>query len=200
MTIMLQINGLKSRISLITKRFKLPERLKGGMIENSINYLRNVGNDYKHVYLETLQDIRKRPLKASIIGTILISGGYCIQHNPSFDDFQMELIDSNNRLSRVPSTIRNEKSCQYVHRLFRMNDKQILRYQSFGLFSIIYISDQSIDNCLFKYQCRYIKPEWRTFFTERFVDIGFVDRFHYLDYKMNDYDVNHKEFEQKLIE
>ncbi|XP_075589600.1 uncharacterized protein LOC124496283 [Dermatophagoides farinae] len=176
MSIMLRITNFTSKMSLITKRYRnftlLPERLKGGIIENSINYLRNVGNDYKNVYLETIQDIRKRPLKASIIGAILISGGYCIQHNPSFDDFQTQLIDSNNRLSRVPQSIRNQTSCQYVHRLFRMNDKQLLRHQSF---------------------------EWRTTLSQRIIDIGFIDRFHFLYHKMNDYDVNHKEFD-KLIE
>ncbi|KAH7640770.1 hypothetical protein HUG17_8239 [Dermatophagoides farinae] len=203
MSIMLRITNFTSKMSLITKRYRnftlLPERLKGGIIENSINYLRNVGNDYKNVYLETIQDIRKRPLKASIIGAILISGGYCIQHNPSFDDFQTQLIDSNNRLSRVPQSIRNQTSCQYVHRLFRMNDKQLLRHQSFGLFSIIYISNHSSGNSLFQYQCKYLKPEWRTTISQRIIDIGFIDRFHFLYHKMNDYDVNHKEFD-KLIE
>ncbi|OTF79340.1 hypothetical protein BLA29_005466 [Euroglyphus maynei] len=155
---MLRLTRVKSKLSL---NFRLPERLKGGIIENSINYLRNVGNDYKNVYLETLQDIRKRPLKATIIGSILLSGGYCIVHNPTFDDFQMQLIDSNNCISRVPQSICNQKSRQYVHHLFCMNNKQILRYQSF---------------------------EWRTFFTERIIDVGFLGRFHYLEHKMKDYD------------
>lgn len=168
----------------------LPKRLRGGFIENSFNYVQNVYLDYKTVYFDTIQDIRQRPFRASLIGGFLASIFYSMKHNPTYDDFQIQLIKSNNKLSRVPESIRNRSSCDYIHEIFQKNNKQLLRHRSFGIFSVVYSADYSISNDLFQFQCKYLKPSWKDTITERLVDIGFLDTFWYMNYKMIDYDIS----------
>lgn len=171
----------------------LPKRLRGGFIENSLNYVQNVYLDYKTVYFDTIKDIQQRPFRASLIVGCLTSILYSMKHNPTYDDFQIQLINSNNQLSRVPESIRNRSSCDYIHELFQKNNKQLLRHRSFGVFSVIYTADYSTSNDLFQAQCKYLKPSWKDTLLEHLVDIGFLDRFWYMNYKMIDYDIKEEE-------
>ncbi|KPM11196.1 hypothetical protein QR98_0097660 [Sarcoptes scabiei] len=164
--------------------FKIPKKFTGSLIQNSINYLRNVFLDYKSVYLETVKDIKDRPFKASVIFGIISGGFYCIYDNPDEEEYQVNLIDANNRISRVADAIRNKKSCFYVHEIFQLHNQHLLRYQSFEF---------PPELQLYQTQCRYLRPRWRIDFNN-FIDIGFLGQYWLIENKMKEYDINEDEW------
>ena len=92
------LKAIRTPITLVTTRLskiELPQRLRGGAIENAVKYLRNVYRDYESVVLETRQDIRDRPLRAAVIGSILAGLGYLMKHNPNEEDFVGQLTELN---------------------------------------------------------------------------------------------------------
>lgn len=184
------INSIKTKLSNV----QLPKRLRGGMIENSLSYLKNVFNDYKMVYLDTIQDIRDRPVRAGVIGYILLSSAYLMKHNPNENDYVDQLIDSSNKLSRVPETTRKNVSYEYLRQIYDYNNQKVLRYQSFGLFTVVYRVNYGPELDLYQAQCNYLKPSWRTLFTERIIDVGILNRFHWMEHMLQDYDINDEEF------
>ena len=181
--------SLKSVLTKLPK-FELPQRLRGGAIEKSATYLHNIYLDYKAVFMETRQDIRNRPLRSTIIGGILVGLGYLMRHNPSEDDFLMQLVQCNNKLLRVQESSRNPTSYQHIEQLATLNDQKILRHQSLGFFSVIYRADFSRENDLYMAQCKFLRPSLKSYFTERIVDVGILDEFQLMKNKMIDYDVS----------
>lgn len=159
-----------------------------------VNYLRHVKNDYKSVAIDTRNDIRARPFRATLIGSCLVAAAYCARRNPTRDDFVDQLIDSNNRLSRVTSTTLNANSYEHIHSLFTLHNQKLLRYQSLGLFSVIYRADETEGVDLFEANCKYLRPTFRSYFTSRIVDIGFLGQFQRMRRQMIDYDVNEAEW------
>src|ERR1700690_3782746 len=92
------LNGLRGRLSSASLP-ALPERLRGGSIERSVEYLKNVKNDYKQVFVDTTHECRDRPLKACIYGSIVSFLGYCLATNPDERDLRQQLLDCQNLLS-----------------------------------------------------------------------------------------------------
>lgn len=179
-----------SRLSNI----QLPQRLRGGMIEKGLTYWKNIFIDYKMVFEETIQDMRNRPVRASIIGAILVSMGYAAKHNPKESDYVDQLIETNNKLARVPEVLRRKPAYEYIDGVLDLYDKGFLRHQSLGLFSVIYVANYNRGNELFQAQCDYLKPSWRSYITERIVDVGFLDQFHWMQRQMVDYDISETEY------
>jgi len=192
------ISGIKSAQNRLSS-LSLPSRYRGGRIERSVDYLQLVYNDYKQVLIDTRNEARDRPLKASIIGSFLSLMAYCALKNPNEDDFRQQLIDSQNNLSTVPKSITRRTSCDHVLELSQLCNEKLVRYQSFGFFSILYLIDCSPNCCLFSNQCQYLKPKLKSYFFDRFIDIGFVGKFRFLDYYMIDYDINQNEWIDKQI-
>ena len=179
-------------------KFKLPERLRGGMIENATNYIRNVYLDYRSVFLDTCQDARDRPLRAGIIGSSLLGLLYLGKHNPSEENFVEQMIEYNNNISRVPESILNKRSSRHIDEVFTLFDQKLLRHQSLGIFSVIYRVDHAPDTDLFMAQCKYIRPTWKSYLTERIVDVGILDIYQWMRYNMIDYDVNTNEWDDQI--
>lgn len=194
---MFKLVQYRNHVKTISAKMTLPERLRGGNIENMVNYVKNVCFDYKSVYLDTKQDVRDRPLKAFLVGLGLLFSGYSIKHNPNYDSFESQLVDYNNQLSRVPSPILNDVSSEHISTVFMLHNQRVLRLQSFGLFSILYRDDHSFGADVYFAQCDYLKPTWKSYFTSRIVDIGFLDTFWIMRHKMKDYDIRQEEWTSK---
>ena len=185
------IRGFGRRLSEIS----LPDKLRGGSIERSVEYLKQVAIDYKQVVIDTVQECRNRPLKASAYGSLLGFVGYCMATNPNEHDLREQLLESQNNLSSVPPTLQNRNSCEYVLTLSELKNQKLLNYQSFGLFSVLYLTDWPKECCLYLNQCQYLRPKFISY-VDRIVDIGFVNKFRLLDTRMTDYDVNDNEWQQ----
>jgi hypothetical protein len=189
------LNNLKS-VRNLRPSLSLPDRYRGGRIERTVDYLKLVFNDYKQVLTDVRNDARDRPLKASIIGSVIGLLGYCVARNPDECDLRQQLIDSQNNLSTVPKSIINRSSCDHVLELSQLLNEKLVSYQSLGLFSVIYLRDCSPNCCLFYNQCQYLRPKLKSYLWERILDIGFVGKFRVLDNKMIDYDINYNEWTQ----
>ena len=190
------VNGIKTfgqRLSSIT----LPERLRGGSIEKGVEYLKQVIIDYKQVFIDTRQECRDRPLKASVYGSAIALVVYCMATNPDERDFRQQLIESQNNLSSVPKPLQNRNSSDFVLSMTELKNQKLLNYQSLGLFSVLYLSDWPKRCDLFVNHCQYISPKISSYFFDRIIDIGFVNKFRLLDINMTDYDVNDNEWQTK---
>ena len=194
----------RSIMSALLKRFKtltnrlssisLPKRLRGGSIERSLDYLKQVKDDYKQVLIDTRNECRDRPLKASAYGSVLAFVGYCMATNPDENDFRHQLIESHNNLCSVPKNLQNPTSCDFLLTISDLQNQKVLNYQSLGLFSVIYVTDWPKHCALFQNNCKYLKPKISSYFYDRILDIGFIKKFRILDNKMIDYDVNDQLF------
>lgn len=169
---------------------RLPDRLKGGVIESAVKYLRNVAHDYKSVYLETRQDMRDRPLRATVIGSALLGLAYLAHHNPTEEEFIGQLVTANNQLARVPPPLRNPVAYGHVYEVAKLQDERLLRHQSLGFLSVIYREDNSPETANFAAQCKYLRPSFRSYLTERIVDVGVLGQYRMLKHRMTDYDVS----------
>jgi hypothetical protein len=189
------LNNLKS-VRNLRPSLSLADRYRGGRIERAVDYLKLVFNDYKQVLTDARNDARDRPLRASIIGSIIGLLGYCVARNPDEWDFRQQLIESQNNLSTVPKSTINRSSCDHVLELSQLLNEKLVSYQSLGLFSVLYLRDFSPNCCLFYNQCQYLRPKLYTYLWQRILDIGFVGKFRVLDNKMIDYDINYNEWTQ----
>lgn len=187
------LRAVKSPIkSLVSKlpQPKLPDRLKGGLIEGGVKYLGNVAHDYKSVYLDTRQDMRNRPLRATVIGGVLLTLGYLMRTNPGEEEFIGQLVTSNNALARVPENLRNPDAYEQVYEVAKLRDEKLLRHQSLGFFSLIYREDNPPETSNFSAQCKYLRPSFKSYLTERIVDVGILNEYRLLKHKMIDYDIS----------
>jgi len=151
-----------------------------------------VALDYKFAALDTLADIKARPAKA-IFYLSLCSGGYIAYRTvPSEKDYHAGIVEASNDLLLVADSIKNKNSDAYVQKCLYYECKGLLRYQHFGLFSLVYYSEQDINNKSYIATCKYSNPRW-TEFHKYIVDIGFVNTWWKLQWEMVDFDID---FEQ----
>ncbi|XP_054163010.1 uncharacterized protein LOC128960879 [Oppia nitens] len=173
----------------------LPEKLRGGSIERGMEYLKNVVNDYKQVMIDTKDECRHRPLKASVYVSLMSAFGYCMATNPNEKDLTQQLVECHNLLSAVPKSITNTNSCDFVLYLNQLVNEKLLIHQSFGFFSVLYLSDYPEDCCLYENQCPYLRSTIKSYIFDRIVDIGLIGKYRLLDTKMIDYDINPLEWQ-----
>jgi len=62
--------------------YKLPDKYKDTWVDRLVSYWQNLVRDYKEAGLDTLRDIRARPLRASVYGGLLTSAYLCAKRNP----------------------------------------------------------------------------------------------------------------------
>lgn len=170
---------------------------KKTMIENWIQYWKNVYRDYKSVAVDVVNDMKNNPGKSSLKLLGLGSLGFCAYINPTENDYINELLENQLRLVMVPESIRNKRSEEYIHNVQTFQNSSVLRYQSFGIFSIVYNGEYAQALEVYKKQCDYLHPSYLTFFKEKVVDIGFLNYWYFLNKAMEDYDVNPDEWVDK---
>lgn len=160
-------------------------------------FWKNLFNDYKDVAVETFQESKAKPVKASFY--LSLTGGllYTCFTNPSENSYFAELTKYDTDMSFVSEAIRNPYAVKYMHSLLKQKMQGELHYQDFELFSIIWKYDASQKVGIYEAKCKYLKPLWSEF-RERFVDIGFCGKWWMLDRRMTDYDVNPNEWDEEL--
>uniref|UniRef100_A0A8D9BVY4 Uncharacterized protein C19orf52 n=1 Tax=Cacopsylla melanoneura TaxID=428564 RepID=A0A8D9BVY4_9HEMI len=170
---------------------------KKTMIGNWIQYWKNVYRDYKGVAVDCVSQMKTNPGKSSLKLAALGFLGYCAWVNPEEDNYFNELLVNHLRLVMVPDSIRSKSSGEYIQNLENLHSLNLLRHQSFGVFSIIYNDEYSQALEVYKKQCDYLHPSYLTFIKERIVDVGFLDHWYFLNKAMTDYDINPDEWVQK---
>lgn len=173
-------------LSSSSPKIKLKERL--------ITFYTAMWRDYRDVFQEAYKESKEKPMKASFYFILLGGMGYLIWSNPDERDFDETYFQNRTKLSLVGQRIRNPTSEEFTVLIGKLKIKRELRYQSFGLFSVVWKHDNSPDVGIYEATCKYLKPLFREA-RERVIDIGFGNRWWMFEERMKDYDVNEREWE-----
>jgi len=174
----------------------VPEK-KRTFAENFVRYWKNIAHDYKDVCVETYKEAKEKPKKATIYLIILGLLGYLLKTNPSERHFNERVITDRLELDLVGMPIRSVKAEKHIRSLAKLQCSGQVRYQSFGFFSVIWKHDIDKRLGIFDSQCSYLRP-LLTEIPERVVDIGFANRWWVSKQNMIDFDINEKEWEEKI--
>jgi len=151
-----------------------------------------VAMDYKFAAEDTLTDIKQKPFKAIFYLSLCGGGYYAYTTVPSEKDYHAGIIEASNDLLLVSDRVKSKTADDYVQKNLYYECKGLLRYQHLGLFSLVYYSEQDINNKSFIATCKYSNPRW-TEFHKYIVDIGFVNIWWRLQWEMVDFDINFQE-------
>ncbi|KAI5703912.1 hypothetical protein M8J76_001385 [Diaphorina citri] len=159
-----------------------------------IQYWKNVYRDYKTVFMDIGTQMKENPGKSSLKILGLSSLGYCTWANPDADNYFTQVLENHLRLVMVPNSIRNASSEKYIHTLETYHNLNLLRHQTFGIFSIVFKEDFSDHLEVYKKQCDYLHPSYLAYLKERIVDVGFLNHWYFMAKAMENYDVNPEEW------
>lgn len=165
-------------------------KIKGTFIEKSVIYLKNVLNDYKEVANGVRQNAKEKPLKAAFIlcGMGLI--GYSLKHNPDDQSFRAKFIECFNDVSMIPPENVNPLAAEHCKLIQKCYNRNLIRYNSFGIFSIIWIDRYSNQCNTFESNCSYLKIPFQNI-PHHIIDVGFWNIWWVISRNMLDYDVNY---------
>ena len=146
---------------------------------------------------ETLQDMKARPIKSSIYLTLLGTSGYLFKTNPSELDYRVKLIDYSHDLLMLGQAIRNPDSDSHVQRMLRYYNTGQMRRFSFGVCSVMWVDNFDKDVDMFEAHAGPLKVGWLEW-KDRFVDVGYNGKWHWLTEAMEDYDINPNEWHDDI--
>lgn len=179
------INNINTKLNSI----EMPERFKGTVVERMLIYWKSLMTDYREVFVGVGNQIKEKPIRASIYGALAGSAVYCYKRNPSERDFINHVRLHNSNMVLVSEICQNPISSQYIIFLERCYNEGIVRRLNLGIFSLLWIDNFDKSVCLYKATCEYTKPELTTWH-QRVVDVGFLNKWWKLEEKMIDYDIN----------
>ncbi|XP_044756218.1 mitochondrial import inner membrane translocase subunit Tim29 [Coccinella septempunctata] len=181
-------------MSFIAKRVIDPaviqQKIKGTIVEKWMFYWKSVMRDYKDVVIGLKEEAKQKPKKAVAVITGFTFLGICAKTNPDLKSFRAKHIQSVVDISLVSSTVANPTSLNHLKYLEKCFNASLIRHQSFGLFSLIWV-DTSSDKCKnYESTCEYMN--WRYVnFHRQVVDVGFLGIWWVISRKMLDYDINY---------
>lgn len=187
---------IKTRIDAVQSKFnnfEVPERFKGTIVEKWLLYWKGLVIDYRDVFLDVGKQMKEKPLKASIYGTLGASMVYSFKHNPTETDFIEQLRSYNAKMVLIDPVCHSPSSSQYLTFLERCYNEGIVRRLSVGVFSMLWIDNYDRALGLYKATCKFTKPDLLTWHN-RIIDIGFCNKWWKIDEKMIDYDVNENSY------
>ncbi|XP_070564336.1 mitochondrial import inner membrane translocase subunit Tim29-like [Ptychodera flava] len=179
---------LHSRVSEQKKGFFRRTVAKG------VDFIKLLLSDYKAVAMDTVSDIKERPIKASFYISVLGVFGYAFYSNPDYDSFDVEVVKASNELLQLGHIVRNPESDQHLQNILRWRNQGILRRWNLVFFSLMWTDNYNQECVSFEAQCKHLKPRWLNF-QDRIVDIGVFGRWYVMKKKMTDYDINPAEFD-----
>lgn len=180
---------LRVNTQMSSKFSNFLEKFKNGRLENWALYWKGICADYREVARDVIHDARSKPLKASVIATGLGTLIVAIKTNPTEHTFRHQVLHNSNRLSLVPQHLRNPESEDHLRCLQTSQNEGLLRILSLCFFSLMWMDNYDQCVSLYAAQCVYLKPRYLTFY-KRIVDVGAFGKWHVVDWKMRDYDIN----------
>ena len=158
-------------------------------------YFKNIYNDYKAVAIDTKDDIKNYPIKATAYIFSICSGVGLVWTNPSYEEFSNRLKQHMNELMTVGQPIRNPYCDEYMQQLAKNKNAGLLKRFSLGFVSFMWVDNYADDVDLYEAQCKYLKVSWLEW-KHRIVDVGVLGKWWQLDQHMKDYDINPDEWTQ----
>lgn len=182
------VNGLTKVRSKLTK-FKGIGKLN--------QYLESLWFDYKSVAEDTWASCKRRPVRASIVLSVMGLGGLAVKRQPSLVDFNDQLLAAQNQLIILSDAIRNPYSNQYVQDCVQLINSRRLNHWNLIFFSLLYETDYNADSGLYPAKCQYLTPSYWSILTERVIDVGVWGNWLNLRKRMKDFDINPDEWAPK---
>ncbi|XP_065342357.1 mitochondrial import inner membrane translocase subunit Tim29 [Cloeon dipterum] len=178
--------------------YKLPEKYKNTWRGRVLTYWLNLLKDYKEASLDILRDIRDKPLKASVYGGLFGSAYFCAKRNPDQVSYRHHLLEAQNDVAFTCASIQNKNAVAYLSHLEELHNQGIIRYYSFGVVSIMWFDNYSKSLGLYEARCDYLKPSYLDIAKSRIVDVGFLNKWWFLNRNMIDFDVNDEEWSDQI--
>lgn len=182
-----RLNAIETSVS---SKLVFPEKYKDTIYEKWAKYWQQLGIDYKDVFVNVAQQMKEKPILASVYCT---TGGvlyYCVKKNPSEEDFIIQLRNYNADVVQVHDSCLKDSSTEYIKFIEKSYNEGIVRHLSLGFISFLWLDNFDRDASLYKATCKYTDPQYLNFH-DRVIDIGFMNKWWNLSKKMTDYDVNY---------
>ena len=163
--------------------------------ERLINYLTMVKTDYREALREITDYGRRKPVKATLIYSLLGLGLYANQTNPDEKSYRENFIQNCQDLSQVGDPVRSpgaERLEDYVARAYNAG---LLRRLDLVVCSLMWVDNQDPGMGVYSSQCQYLQPRWSDM-RYRIVDVGLFGDWWISSKKMLEYDVNHDEWNE----
>jgi hypothetical protein len=172
---------------------------KKKVMQRAKDYLRVVINDYKDVAIDTGKSMKRRPIKSFFYISGLVFTYVLYKTNPTYHDFNSDLMEHSNDVMLCSKAIRNEKSDAYVNKLRQFYNMDLLEYKSYVLFSIVQMKKYNSECDLYEKQSRALNTpnKWNVFnyynktqlYFQRLMDIGILNNWIFLNSNLKDFDV-----------
>ncbi|XP_045775389.1 mitochondrial import inner membrane translocase subunit Tim29 [Maniola jurtina] len=173
----------------LQSKVKLPDKVKGTILEKWANYWKNLVIDYRQMFQDLRTDMQEDPRKALKWTMGIVTVFTLAQNNPNELDFKDHMKRITNEVILVSEECRNPVSLQHLQYLQQCYNEGVVHYMSLGIVSFMYTSSLN-DSCdLYKAHCSYLKPSYLSIFS-RIVDVGFLGQWWNIYIKTTNYDVN----------
>lgn len=117
-----------------------------------------------------------------------------LQKNPELESYYRLLTQSRVELGLLSEKTRNKGAERWMQSITTLVNKKRLRATNMFFMTVLWQSDFPTNCDLFEANCGSVKPRWRDYFS-RIVDVGLFGHWLLLEQRMEDFDVNHEEFD-----
>lgn len=159
-----------------------------------VNHFKRLVEDYKNAVIETGSVIKEKPIRVALYSALTASAGYLYAHNPSMANYEGHLAMITCDQAEVGNTIRNPEKCQQIQSILEHHCHGRLRRFTFGLFSVIWVSEYPKYIDLYEAQCKDVQMTWGEW-PKYIVDIGILDHWRWTEQYMVDFDINPLEWD-----
>ncbi|CAG9859019.1 unnamed protein product [Phyllotreta striolata] len=164
-------------------------KIKGTFMEKWVIYWKQLARDYSDVAVNLKTEMQRKPLKSAVYITGLSTVCYCIGHNPDMRTFRAKYVECANELALVNRSLANSVAVDHLKYIEKCYNSNLIRYANLGILSIIWVDNYSEDCDTYECKCSYLQVPYRRF-TERILDVGFLNTWWVISRKMLDYDIN----------
>lgn len=152
----------------------------------------NIFIDYNAVFKDSYLYVKEKPLRSATTLGVLLGLYYLYHENPDVNSYEDALLECSNELLQLSHLIRNPSSDNYVQKLLKYRNQERIRIQSFGILSLVWVSEFGPSCDLYEKHCEYVQPRWKSF-PQQMIDVGILGHWYFLEKAMIDYDVNEAE-------
>ena len=149
--------------------------------------LKLIFGDYKSAIKDTLAHAKEHPVKSTVYLLVIGSALAAWRQRPDYASYISAVVGYSNEISQCNE--RRPSAHNHVTEVIRLQSDRYLQYVNLGVLALIVRRNYSADVKLYNETCAHLQPHWWTVF-DRIVDVGFWSKWHVLEKKMVDFDVN----------
>ncbi|XP_031346567.1 mitochondrial import inner membrane translocase subunit Tim29-like [Photinus pyralis] len=186
------ISAKASRTSANMKllALRVEAKSKGTMFEKWVTFWKSMYLDYKDLVYDIRNDVREEPIKAVCLASLFAAVTYCAKHNPNLVNYRASFVNYANELSLVHPSLQKVEAASTVDRIGKCFARDVVRRLNLGIASVIWIDFHNRTCKNGESTCPYFQMQSYEI-KDYIVDVGFLDRWWFLNSCMADYDINY---------